>query len=69
MVERERRRWVGLVMEGALEGYRIEVRGQRLPWMLYVLSLTSPREEEPVIGFAEGRQRLARSRQMVDRLA
>ncbi len=61
MVEFERRRWVGAVTEGELAGYRIEVRGQRLPWSLYVLAISAPRgEEEPVIGFAVGRERLAR---------
>ena len=60
MVELQRSRWEGVVTEGELSGCRVEVRGQRLPWALYVLAFSVPGEdEEPIIGFAVGRQRLA----------
>jgi hypothetical protein len=60
MVEFESRAWRGVVTQGDLAGYGVEVRRQRLPWALYVLALTGPGAgEEPAVGFAVGRERLA----------
>ena len=52
--------WEGVVTEGELAGYTIEVRQQRLPWRLYVLAFTpAASPKEPIIGFAIGRAQLA----------
>ena len=60
MVSFDSKAWEGIVTEGELEGYHLEVRRQRFPWALYVFALTEPGEErDPLIGFAVGRQALA----------
>ena len=60
MSELDVRAWRGIVTSGDLVGYRVEVRRQRLPWSLYVLAMSTPDAlDEPMVGFAVGRQKLS----------
>ena len=60
MVEFMSETWEGVVTGGELAGYGLEVRRQRLPWSLYVFAFTaSDTREEPMVGFAVGREKLA----------
>jgi len=60
MVSFDSKAWEGVVIEGALEGSRLEVRRQRFPWALYVFAITQAADEDdPLIGFAVGKKALA----------
>ncbi|MDP6943418.1 MAG: hypothetical protein QF464_04650 [Myxococcota bacterium] len=60
MVEFTSEAWEGVITDGELEGYELEVRRQRFPWSLYVFAFTAPdAREEPMVGFAVGREKLA----------
>jgi len=59
VVEAETSRWIGVINEGALLDYELEVRRQQMPWPLYLLALRSPNcTEEPIITFAIGKDAL-----------